>query len=155
LLFYFNKFVTQKELETMNLLNTKKNILCALLMLFAHNSIQAQNCLGGADIIQGKVGATYLKSMGTNRIVVGGTYNTSYSTNNIMGGDTITARAGDLLTIFAAILDSNLNMVRMFNVIGFNDLGGSFSQTRIFDMHADALGNIYFCGAYAQDTLVS
>jgi hypothetical protein len=153
--FYFNKFVTQKELETMNLLNTKKNILCALLMLFIHNSVQAQNCLGGADIIQGKVGNTYLKTMGTNRIVVGGTYNTSYSPNNIMGGDTVTARAGDLLTIFAAILDSNLNMVRMFNVIGFNDLGGSFSQTRIFDMHADALGNIYFCGAYAQDTLVS
>ena len=119
--FYFNKFVTQKELETMNLLNTKKNILCALLMLFIHNSVQAQNCLGGADIIQGKVGNTYLKTMGTNRIVVGGTYNTSYSPNNIMGGDTVTARAGDLLTIFAAVLDSNLNTVRMFNVIGFND----------------------------------
>ena len=115
----------------------------------------AQNCLGGANLIQGKVGASYLKSMSNNRIVVGGTYYTSYSTNNIMGGQTVTARAGDLLTIYAAILDSNLNMVRMFNVIGFNDLGGSFNQTRVFDMHADAAGNIYFCGAFAQDTLVS
>jgi hypothetical protein len=115
----------------------------------------AQNCLGGADIIQGKVGTHFLKSMGSNRMVVGGTYNTSYSPNNIMGGDTVTARAGDLLTIYAAILDSNLNMIRMFNVIGFDDLGGSFSQTRVFDMHADTLGNIYFCGGYAQDTLVS
>ena len=95
----------------MKQLNTKKNILCALLMLFMQHIIQAQNCIGGADIIQGKVGNTYLKSMGANRLVVGGTYNTSYSANNIMGGDTVTARAGDLLTIFAAILDSNLNIV--------------------------------------------
>jgi hypothetical protein len=72
-----------------------------------------------------------------------------------MGGDTVTARAGDLLTIYAAILDSNLNMIRMFNVIGFNDMGGSFNDTRVFDMHADTLGNIYFSGAFAQDTLVS
>ena len=139
----------------MSLLNIKKFIFTAFAMLLIQQGLQAQNCLGGADIIQGKVGTTYLKSIGTNRLVVGGTYNTSYSTNNIMGGDTVTARAGDLLTIYAAILDSNLNMVRMFNVIGFNDLGGAFSQTRIFDMHADVAGNIYFCGAYAQDTLIS
>lgn len=119
------------------------------------HGLHAQNCLGGANIIQGKVGATYLKSIGTNRLVVGGTYYTSYSPNNIMGGQTVTARAGDLLTIYAAILDSNLNMIRMFNVIGFNDLGGSFNDTRVFDMHADTLGNIYFSGAYAQDTLIS
>jgi PKD repeat protein len=137
----------------------KFKLICVIInvmsLVFVNNYSQAQNCLGGADIIQGKVGTTFLKSMGTNRLVVGGTYYTSYSANNIMGGDTVTARAGDLLTIYAAILDSNLNMVRMFNVIGFNDLGGSFNQTRIFDMHADSLGNIYFCGAYAQDTLVS
>lgn len=153
--FYFDKFVTIIKFETMNVMSTKKIMLSALMMLFLHSFLQAQNCLGGADIIQGKVGTTYLKSMGTNRLVVGGTYNTSYSTNNIMGGDTVTARAGDLLTIYAAILDSNLNLIRMFNVIGFDDLGGSFSQTRVYDMHADSLGNIYFCGAYAQDTLVS
>jgi PKD repeat protein len=131
--------------------------LLAVTFLISNISIKcmAQNCLGGANLIQGKVGASYLKSMGTNRIVVGGTYYTSYSANNIMGGQTVTARAGDLLTIYAAILDSNLNMVRMFNVIGFNDLGGSFNQTRVFDMHADAAGNIYFCGAFAQDTLIS
>lgn len=126
-----------------------------LLILLLQANVIAQNCLGGADIIQGKVGTNFLKSMSSNRLVVGGTYNTSYSPNNIMGGDTVTARAGDLLTIYAAILDSNLNLVRMFNVIGFNDLGGSFNQTRVYDMHADAAGNIYFCGAFAQDTLVS
>lgn len=139
----------------MKLLNFKNIILCTQLLVLLNTNLQAQNCLGPTNIIQGKVGTTYLKSMGTNRLVVGGTYNSAYSTNNIMGGDTVTARAGDLLTIYAAILDSNLNMVRMFNVIGFNDLGGSFNQTRIYDMHADAGGNIYFCGAYAQDTLVS
>ena len=111
--------------------NTLIKHLFTIAFLIFNFSIRclSQNCLGGADVIQGKVGATYLKSMGSNRIVVGGTYNTSYSANNIMGGDTVTARGGDLLTIYAAILDSNLNMVRMFNVIGFNDLGGSFSQT--------------------------
>jgi hypothetical protein len=140
----------------MNQFTYSKHLFLGLLIsIFIPFTAKAQNCLGGANIIQGKVGATYLKSMGTNRLVVGGTYNTSYSTNNIMGGETVTARAGDLLTIYAAILDSNLNMVRMFNVIGFNDLGGSFTQTRIYDMHADTMGNIYFCGAYAQDTLIS
>jgi hypothetical protein len=142
--FFMNQFTYSKHL-----------FLGLLISIFIPFTAKAQNCLGGANIIQGKVGATYLKSMGTNRLVVGGTYNTSYSTNNIMGGETVTARAGDLLTIYAAILDSNLNMVRMFNVIGFNDLGGSFTQTRIYDMHADTMGNIYFCGAYAQDTLIS
>lgn len=130
-------------------------MICVIALLLVNTRMIAQNCLGGADIIQGKVGTTFLKSMGNNRLVVGGTYNSAYSTNNIMGGDTVTARAGDLLTIYAAILDSNLNMIRMFNVIGFSDLGGSFSETRIFDMHADNQGNIYFCGAFAQDTLVS
>lgn len=139
----------------MRLLKIKNFILTVFTMLLMQKGLQAQNCLGGANIIQGKVGATYLKSIGTNRLVVGGTYYTSYSPNNIMGGQTVTARAGDLLTIYAAILDSNLNMIRMFNVIGFNDLGGSFNDTRVFDMHADTLGNIYFSGAFAQDTLVS
>ncbi|HRG59029.1 MAG TPA: PKD domain-containing protein [Bacteroidia bacterium] len=139
----------------MKTLEVKSIIICMLLLLIVQAGLRAQNCLGGADIIQGKVGTHFLKSMSTNRLIVGGTYNTSYSPNNIMGGDTVTARAGDLLTIYAAVLDSNLNLVRMFNVIGFNDLGGSFNQTRVYDMHADAAGNIYFCGAFAQDTLVS
>jgi len=139
----------------MNLFNFIKIAIYTLLLLHLSNVMYAQNCLGGAAIIQGKVGTSFLKSMGNNRLVVGGTYNSAYSTNNIMGGDTVTARAGDLLTIYAAILDTNLNTVRMVNVIGFNDVGGSFSETRIFDMHADNQGNIYFCGSYAQDTLVS
>lgn len=130
-------------------------IILITCLLFSALKLKAQNCLGGADIIQGKAGMTYVKSIGTNRLVIGGLYYAASGTNNIIGTDTITSRPGDLLTIYAAVTDSNLNLIRMFNVIGFNDMGGAFSDTRVYDMHADTLGNIYFSGSFAQDTLVS
>lgn len=132
-----------------------KILLVACVVLINNHFLQAQNCLGGSQIIQSRAGITYLKSIGNNRLVLGGVYYTIPGQYNVMGGDTIYPRAGDLMTIYAAITDTNLNMIRMFNVIGFNDMGGAFSDTRVWDMHADDSGNIYFSGSFAQDTLVS
>lgn len=124
-------------------------------LCFSLQNTQAQNCLGGSNIVQGTAGMTYMKSIGNNRMVVAGTYYAPYLTTANLGGYSVSHRAGDLLTIYAAITDTNLNVIRLFNVIGFNKLGGSFNQTRVWDMNADAAGNIYFSGSYAQDTLVS
>lgn len=96
-----------------------------------------------------------MKHMSPNRIVVGGVYYTASQGNMTMAPFTLTPRSGDVLTIFAAVLDSNLSPLHVFNVIGFSETGGAFNDTRVWDMHADVGGNIYFCGSYTQDTLLS
>lgn len=97
----------------------------------------------------------FMKYMGPNRIVVGGVYYTSTQGNMTLSSFTLTPRVGDVLTVFAAVLDSNLTPLHVFNVIGFTETGGAFNDTRLWDMHADAIGNIYFSGSYSQDTLLS
>jgi PKD domain len=124
------------------------------LFLFVPLLLKAQQCLSPGNLVTGKGTAMFMKSIGPNRIVAGGVYTNSQGVFTL-GGDTLYPRVGDALTIFAALLDSNLSLVRMFNVIGFTLGGGSFNDTRVWDMHADSLGNIYFCGSFIQDTLLS
>jgi hypothetical protein len=134
-----------------------KSKLTLLLFLFLYffYPTNAQNCLLPGNLVAGKGTAMFLKTMSPNRIVAGGIYFTSTQGIMTMASDTLHPRNGDVLTVFAALLDSNLTLVRLFNVIGFTETGGSFNVTRIYDMHADSAGNIYFSGAYTQDTLIS
>ncbi len=135
----------------------KHSLLTLLIFLSLANadSSQAQTCFTPGNLISGKGVPMFMKSMGPNRIIAGGIYYTASQGTMTISNDTLLPRLGDVLTIFAAVLDSNLNLIRAFNVIGFNETGSSFNVTRVWDMHADSAGNIYFSGAYTQDTLLS
>ncbi len=133
----------------------KKNLFFLVLIIALSLAGFSQNCLTPGNLLSGKGTTMFMKYMSPNRIVVGGVYYTASQGNMTMAPFTLTPRNGDLLTVFAAVLDSNLIPLHVFNVIGFSETGGAFNDTRVWDMHADAGGNIYFCGSYTQDTLLS
>ncbi len=129
-------------------------IALVLFMLSLQKTL-AQNCVIAGNLVSGKGIPMFMKSINNNRIITGGVYYTSSQSYFTILGDTLRPRAGDMLTVFAAVLDSNLALIRAFNVIGFKSAGGAFNDTRLWDMHADVAGNIYFCGSYSQDSLFS
>lgn len=129
--------------------------IATALILLSHQKTLSQTCVVAGNLVSGKGTPMFMKSINNNRIITGGIYYTSTQSYFTILGDTLRPRAGDLLTVFAAVLDSNLALIRAFNVIGFKSAGGSFNDTRLWDMHADVAGNIYFCGSYTQDTLLS
>lgn len=129
--------------------------IASALILFSYQKTHAQTCVVAGNLVSGKGTPMFMKSINNNRIITGGVYYTSTQNYFTILGDTLRPRAGDLLTVFAAVLDSNLALIRAFNVLGFKSAGGSFNDTRLWDMHADVAGNIYFSGSYTQDTLLS
>lgn len=115
----------------------------------------AQQCIGASNLKHGKGIFYYLDYVAGDQIIAVGTYFTSTQGYFAMDGDTLFPNPGDLVTAYAVVMDTNFNMIRMFNVIGLNDLGGAFNNTRIWDMTVDDNKNIYVVGAHSQDTLTA
>lgn len=116
---------------------------------------QSQQCIGASNLKHGKGIFYYLDYVEGDQIIAVGTYFTSTQGYFAMDGDTLFPNPGDLVTAYAVVMDTNFNMIRMFNVIGLNDLGGAFNNTRIWDMTVDDNKNIYVVGAHSQDTLTA
>ncbi|MFM7015481.1 MAG: PKD domain-containing protein [Bacteroidota bacterium] len=133
----------------------KKIVITLAILLFNILSLHAQTCIGTTGLKHGRGLFSYLSYTSDHQIIAGGTYSTATQPYFAMDGDTLYPNPGDVLTAFAAILDTNFNLIRMFNVVGFDYAGGPFTPTRIYDMTVDDNKNIYFVGGYAQDTLIA
>ncbi|MBL0048271.1 MAG: hypothetical protein IPP32_09285 [Bacteroidetes bacterium] len=127
-----------------------KKILC-FVFLFVYLDNQAQTCIGVNKFVSGPGGNKWIRADYAPYLVVGGVY---YGASTTIDGQILNANLGDAATVYAAVLDTNFNLVRMFNVLGLKSYGG-VTPTRLWDMHVDKNGNIYFCGNYTQDTLIS
>lgn len=139
-----------------NQLCSMRKYLLLIAILFLQVSLSsAQTCIGTTGIKHGRGLFSFLSYTNDHRIIAGGTYATATQPFFAMDGDTLFPNPGDVLTAFAAILDTNFNLIRMFNVVGFNYSGGPFTPTRVNDMTVDDNNNIYFVGGFAQDTLVA
>jgi len=135
----------------------KFKVFCFLFLSVMLSSLQsnAQQCIGASNLKHGKGIFYYLDYVAGDQIIAVGTYFTSTQGYFAMDGDTLFPNPGDLVTAYAVVMDTNFNMIRMFNVIGLNDLGGAFNNTRIWDMTVDDNKNIYVVGAHSQDTLTA
>ena len=133
-----------------------RKYLLLIAILFLHVTLtNAQTCIGTTGLKHGRGLFSFLSYTNDHRIIAGGTYATASQPYFAMDGDTLFPNPGDVLTAFAVILDTNFNLIRMFNVVGFNYSGGPFTPTRVNDMTVDDNNNIYFVGGFAQDTLVA
>jgi hypothetical protein len=133
-----------------------RKYLLLIAILFLQISLSnAQTCIGTIGLKHGRGLFSFLSYTNDHRIIAGGTYATATQPFFAMDGDTLYPNPGDVLTAFAVILDTNFNLIRMFNVVGFNYAGGPFTPTRVNDMTVDDNNNIYFVGGFAQDTLVA
>ncbi len=126
-----------------------------LSLLLSSFHVQSQTCIGASNLKHGKGIFYYLDYVSGDQIIAVGTYFTSTQGYFAMDGDTLFPNPGDLVTAYAVVMDTNFNVIRMFNVIGLNDLGGTFNNTRIWDMTVDDNKNIYVVGAHSQDTLTA
>ena len=135
----------------------KKKIFFLVLVSFLLASLHgnSQQCIGASNVKHGKGLFYYLDYVADDQIIAVGTYFTSTQGYFEMDGDTLYPNPGDLVTAYAVVMDTNFNLIRMFNVIGLNDLGGAFNNTRIWDMTVDDHKNIYVVGAHSQDTLTA
>ena len=129
-------------------------LLFSLLTIFISKQTNAQVCIGASTLKSGAVPMQFVEYGANNRVIAGGIY--YKSTNNFFtyGGDTLYHNPGDTATVFAIVMDSSLNLIRMFNVIGFNRLATNYEALRIWDMNVDANNNIYFAGSVPQDTII-
>ncbi|HOS47034.1 MAG TPA: PKD domain-containing protein [Bacteroidia bacterium] len=135
----------------------KFKIFCFFLLSLMLSAFQGQSqqCIGASNLKHGKGIFYYLDYVAGDQIIAVGTYFTSTQGYFAMDGDTLFPNPGDLVTAYAVVMDTNFNVIRMFNVIGLNDLGGAFNNTRIWDMTVDDNKNIYVVGAHSQDTLTA
>jgi len=132
-----------------------KLVLCLALclVLLINNSGKSQSCIGAANLKSGPGYFQWVDYTSDHQIIAGGFYYTSTQGYFAYDGDTLRPNSGDVITGFAVVMDTSFNLIRMFNVIGFNDLGGGFNDTRLWDMKVDAKKNIYIVGSFVQDTL--
>ncbi len=126
----------------------KIGLICLLLLPYL--TPKAQVCFGANKFKTGAGSTQWINADYSPYIIIGGLY---YGASTTIDGQTITAKAGDVVTVYAAILDTGFNLVRMFNVLGLKTIGG-IAPTRLWDMHVSQKGIIYFCGSYNQDTLL-
>ena len=104
-----------------NQLCRMRKYLLLIAILFLQVSLSsAQTCIGTTGIKHGRGLFSFLSYTNDHRIIAGGTYATATQPFFAMDGDTLFPNPGDVLTAFAAILDTNFNLIRMFNVVGFN-----------------------------------